>query len=43
MALDPGSLFSPRGTGWPHALRLPFSGHPAPLRQALEVLAEIEG
>ncbi|WP_172895759.1 PLP-dependent aminotransferase family protein [Brachybacterium vulturis] len=43
VALHPGALFSPLGTGWPHALRLPFSGRAAPLRRALEVLAELEG
>lgn len=43
VALHAGALFSPLGSGWPHALRLPFSGRPAPLRHALEVLAEIEG
>lgn len=42
VALHPGSLFSPRGAGWPHALRVPFSGRAAPLRRALEVLAELE-
>ena len=42
IALSPGSLFSPQGTGWPHALRIPFSGRADELRHALEVLAELD-
>lgn len=42
VALSPGSLFSPTGTGWPHALRIPFSGRADDLRRALEVLAELD-
>lgn len=42
IALSPGSLFSPSGTGWPHALRIPFSGRADDLRHALEVLAELD-
>ncbi|MGY5766080.1 aminotransferase-like domain-containing protein [Brachybacterium sp. DNPG3] len=42
VALSPGALFSPSGTGWPHALRIPFSGRADELRRGLEVLAEIE-
>lgn len=42
IALSPGALFSPSGTGWPHALRIPFSGRADDLRHALGVLAELE-
>lgn len=43
VAISPGALFSPGGTGWPHSLRIPFSGRPEELRSALTVLAEING
>ena len=42
IALSPGALFSPSGTGWPHALRIPFSGRADDVRRALEVLAELD-
>lgn len=43
VAISPGALFSPGGAGWPHSVRIPFSGRADELRSALTVLAEIDG
>lgn len=42
IALRPGALFSPTGTGWPHALRIPLTARPDELQFALETLADLD-